>query len=131
MNRTWSRIELSPPASTGTRLTPDNDELSLTTQGFKPGLKFDLFTVQRSNQQADGSAVPNFPGFGLAWYQSDVDANSTVALKTILVDQIFGFDPDVGLAPTNTFHMGFWFNNPADAAPCGFTGASSAARCAR
>jgi hypothetical protein len=24
------------------------------------------------------------------------------------------------LKPTNTFHMGFWFNNPADAARCGF-----------
>jgi len=24
------------------------------------------------------------------------------------------------LKPTNTFHMGFWFNNPEDAAPCGF-----------
>jgi hypothetical protein len=24
------------------------------------------------------------------------------------------------LPPTNTFHLGFWFNNPDDAAPCGF-----------
>jgi hypothetical protein len=30
----------------------------------------------------------------------------------------------VGLAPTNTFHVGFWFNNPADAAFCGFTGST-------
>jgi hypothetical protein len=36
------------------------------------------------------------------------------------VDQIFGFDPAVSLAPTNTFHVGFWFNNPQDAVPCGF-----------
>lgn len=28
----------------------------------------------------------------------------------------------MNLPPTNTFHVGFWFNNPADAAPCGFTG---------
>lgn len=28
----------------------------------------------------------------------------------------------LSLAPVNTFHVGFWFNNPADAAPCGFTG---------
>jgi hypothetical protein len=39
-----------------------------------------------------------------------------------LVNQIFGFDPDVSLAPTNTFHVGFWFNNPNDATTCGFTG---------
>jgi hypothetical protein len=38
------------------------------------------------------------------------------------VNQIFGFDPDVQLTPTNTFHVGFWFNDPNDAAACGFTG---------
>src|SRR5436190_11453751 len=71
------------------------DSLQLTTSGFKSGLQFDVFTVQRSNQQADGSPVPGFTNFGLAWYQSDLDTNSTIALRTILVDQIFGFDPDV------------------------------------
>ena len=43
-----------------------------------------------------------------------------MSIRTILLDQIFGFDPDVALAPTNTFHVGFWFNNPQDAAACGF-----------
>jgi hypothetical protein len=38
------------------------------------------------------------------------------------VNQIFGFDPDAPLAPTNTFHVGLWFDNPADAAACGFSG---------
>jgi hypothetical protein len=99
-----------------------NDTMVLSTRGFKPGLKFDLFTVERSTQRADGTPASGPPGVGLAWYQSDVDANSSVLVKTILVDQIFGFDPDVALAPTNTFHLGFWFNSPADAAPCGFTG---------
>ncbi|MFF7603112.1 hypothetical protein [Streptomyces mirabilis] len=33
-----------------------------------------------------------------------------------------GFDPDGAPQPTNTFHVGFWFNNPADAVPCAFTG---------
>jgi hypothetical protein len=98
------------------------DTLVLSTSGFKPGLQFDVFTVQRSNQQADGTPVAGFTNFGLAWYQSDLSANSSVVLKTILVDQIFGFDPDVSLAPTNTFHLGFWFNNPSDATACGFTG---------
>jgi hypothetical protein len=106
---------------------PD-DTLVLTTSGFKSvgasglPLTFDVFTVQRSNQQADGTPVAGFTNFGLAWYQSDLDANGSTVLKTILVDQIFGFDPDVALPPTNTYHVGFWFNNPADAAPCGFTG---------
>ncbi len=45
-------------------------------------------------------------------------------IKTILLDQIFGFDKGAGLAPTNTFNVGFWFNDPADTAPCGFTGST-------
>jgi hypothetical protein len=112
----------TPTATVSVVKGEPNDTLVLSTSGFKPGLTFDLFSVQRSNQQADGSPVPGFPGFGLAWYQSDVDANSSVVVKTILVDQAFGLDADVALPPTNTFHMGFWFNKPADAAPCGFTG---------
>jgi hypothetical protein len=104
----------------------ENDTMTLQLRDFKPDLQFDLFTVQNSNQNADGSAVAGFKNFGLAWYQSDIHVNhggsATVRVKTILLDQIFGFDPQVGLNPTNTFHLGFWFNNPADAAACGFTG---------
>jgi hypothetical protein len=85
-----------------------------------------LFTVQKSSLLANGSPDPNFTNFGLAWYQTDLQANSSGqifgTLHTILVNQIFGFDPAVSLAPTNTFHVGFWFNNPADATNCGFTG---------
>jgi hypothetical protein len=101
-----------------------NDTLRLRLKNIKPGLAFDLFTVQRSNKLADGTPDPSFKNFGLAWYQTDVHAddngNANVTIKTILLDQIFGFDPDVSLAPTNTFHVGFWFNNPNDAASCGF-----------
>jgi len=107
-----------------------NDTLILDLFGIKPGLAFDLFTVQRSPFQADGSNDPEFTGsFGLAWYQSDIEIrkhsdDGHVRIKTILLDQIFGFDPDVKLSPTNTFHVGFWFNNPADAAACGFNPAN-------
>jgi hypothetical protein len=100
-----------------------NDTLQLSLSHFKPGIAFDLFTVERSNQNADGTprVIPNF---GMAWYQSDVqvqaDGTASVTVKTILLDQIFGFDPDVALNPTQTLHLGFWFNNPADAVPCGF-----------
>jgi hypothetical protein len=118
----------TPTAHVSVKRGDLNDELTLTLRGFKPGLQFDLFTIERSNQQANGTPVQNFQNFGLAWYQSDVEANhgrsgnGSVTIRTILLDQIFGFDPAVGLPPTNTFHVGFWFNNPADAAPCGFTG---------
>jgi hypothetical protein len=94
-------------------------------------LKFDLFTVQHSSLLANGKPAPAFKNFGLAWYQSDIEINKDydkdkdgdtghVKIQTILLDQIFGFDPAVGLAPTNTFHVGFWFNNPEDAEACGF-----------
>ena len=99
-----------------------NDTLILDLDGIKPGLVFDLFTVQNSFFQANGTKDPNFTGsFGLAWYQSDIKIGKQtddghVQIKTILLDDIFGFDPDVRLAPTNTFHVGFWFDNPQDAA---------------
>jgi hypothetical protein len=103
-----------------------NDTMTVTLQDFKPDLAFDLFTVQNSNQQANGTPVPGFTNFGMAWYQSDIETdssgNASVQIKTILLDQIFGFDAATSLPPTNTFHVGFWFNDPADAAPCGFTG---------
>jgi hypothetical protein len=101
-----------------------NDVLILHAEHLKPNTGFDLFTVQNSNLLSDGTADPNFKNFGLAWYQTDVESDSRgradVTIKTILLDQIFGFDPVVGLPPTNTFHVGFWFNNPEDAAACGF-----------
>jgi hypothetical protein len=101
-----------------------NDTLTLHAEHLKPNLGFDLFTVQNSNLLANGSPDPNFKNFGLAWYQSDLQADDNgvadVTIQTILLDQIFGFDPAVGLGPTNTFHVGFWFNNPQDAASCGF-----------
>lgn len=95
------------------------DTLSIVGDNLKPHLAFDMFTVQRSNLLSNGNADPNFTNFGLAWYQSDLQANGkghfSTTIKTILLDQIFGFDPDASLTPTNTFHVGFWFNDPNDA----------------
>jgi len=102
-----------------------NDGATIRLRYFKPGLNFDLFTIQHSPQTATGTADAN-PSVGMAWYQSDLHVNDNGSgqahIRTILLDQIFGVDKDVALAPTNTFHMGFWFNNPADAQGCGFTG---------
>lgn len=97
-----------------------NDTLTITGHNFKPGLAFDMFTVERSNLLSDATVNPNFTNFGMAWYQSDLQASSqgsfTATIKTILLDQIFGFDPDQSNpTPINTFHLGFWFNNPNDA----------------
>ena len=101
-----------------------NDELTLRGRNIRPGLKFDLFTVQRSSLAANGAVDPTVPNFGFAWYQSEVEAKGNgdvqVKIRTILLDEIFGFDPIAGLGPTNTFHLGFWFDDPAQAAACGF-----------
>jgi hypothetical protein len=98
-----------------------NDTLVLSAQNIRPGIAFDMFTVQRTNLLTDHTVDPAFTGsFGFAWYQSDLQASSTgkinATIKTILLDQIFGFDPELSNpSPINTFHLGFWFNNPNDA----------------
>jgi hypothetical protein len=116
---------LEQPSATVTVLRGAlNDVLQLHLKHIKPGLAFDLFTVQRSPLLSDGNPDPNFKNFGLAWYQSDVKVGANgqghVQIRTILLDDIFGFDPDGGVAPINTFHVGFWFDDPRDAAACGF-----------
>jgi hypothetical protein len=119
-----------PSASVTVKRGKLNDRLNITLRNIKPGLAFDMFTVEHSKFLAAGTVDPAFvarnKSFGLAWYQSDLEVTNNLpnvtTIQTILVDQIFGFDPVVGLDPTNTFHIGFWFNNPDDAAACGFTG---------
>jgi hypothetical protein len=120
----------TPPSATVTVTKGNlNDTLTIKVRHVKPHLAFDLFTVQNTPLNSDGSANGTFPGnFGLAWYQSDLQANAagnaTVTIKTILVNQIFGFDAGTGLTPTNTFNVGFWFNDPNDATACTFTGST-------
>jgi len=101
-----------------------HDTLTLKASNLKPHLGFDLFTIQNTNLLSNGTPDPNFKNFGLAWYQTDLEANglgeAVVTINTILLDQIFGFDPAASLVPTHTFHVGFWFNNPEDAVACGF-----------
>lgn len=106
-----------------TRGRPD-DVMTVTGDRFLPNLSFDLFTVQRSNLLATGEIDPNFKDFGMAWFQTalhaDANGHFSTTVRSIIFDQIFGFDPDVKLGPTHTFHVGIWFDNPADAVACGF-----------
>ena len=111
-----------------------NDVMIVEMRNFKPGSVFDLFTIQRTNLKSVGVVDPDFKGsFGLAWYQSDIhvgpDGRAEAVVKGILLDGIFGFDADplpgsvTGaplVPPTHTFHVGFWFDGPQDAAACGF-----------
>src|SRR5580765_2734864 len=113
-----------PTASVDLEKGDLNDTVNLHLHNIKPNLAFDLFTVQRSTLDAQGKPIAPPPSFGLAWYQSDVQAddhgNGHVKILTILADQIFGVNLDQAAPPINTFQLGFWFNNPNDAAACGF-----------
>jgi hypothetical protein len=44
-----------------------------------------------------------------------------VNVRSILLDQPFGFDPDVSLTTTPTFHLGMWFDSVSEAQPCSTT----------
>ena len=88
-------------------------------------MSFRVFTTERSIRDSNGQARKPFPGFGLSWYLSDVTTGKRsddghVRLQTILLNETFGFDPDVNLQPTHTFHIGLWFDDPQDAVSCGF-----------
>ena len=67
----------TPPTATVTvTRAGQRDHLVLTVHGLKPHLHFDVFTVQRSNLLSNGTPDPAFTGsFGLAWYQSDLNAD--------------------------------------------------------
>ncbi len=119
-----------PSAQVIVRQGDINDDLTIIASGIKPGLGFDMFTVQNSNLLSTGLVNPAFKNFGLAWYQSDLEANTSgilsATIRSIFVNEIFGFDAGASppLPPTNTYHVGFWFDSPAEAAACGFTGST-------
>jgi hypothetical protein len=107
--------------------------MTVNVEGLKPNTEYDFFVIQ----------VPAAP-FGLAWYQGDIKTNgagkgSQTFLgrfneETFIVaqpgavpspqvhhdafpDGVFGQTQPVG--PIHTFHLGLWFNSPADAAAVG------------
>jgi hypothetical protein len=105
--------------------------------GLPPDTDFDFFVLQ----------VPNSP-FGLSWYQGDMKSNShgrayqtfigRFNQETFIVapgvapaphvheDQPF---PDAcqnpATGPIHTFHLGLWFNSPADSLAAGCSGATT------
>lgn len=101
-----------------------NDRLFLRGRHIKPGLAFTLFLVEHSQLASDGGLNPAFTSFGLASYQSDFEAtkagNVSTAIRGVILDQNFVFDPSRSLDPTSTFQVGFWFDDPEAAEDCGF-----------
>jgi hypothetical protein len=104
--------------------------MRVKASGLPRNSDFDLFVIQ----------VPNTP-FGLSWYQGDLEADShgrangtfvgrfsvetfTVAPGTAPAPVVHsGTFPDANTnpatAPVHQFHLGLWFNSPADAAAAG------------
>jgi hypothetical protein len=108
-----------------------NETMTLRATGLPANTGFDLFILQ----------VPNAP-FGVSWYQSDLQSGSdgTAAVTVIGRFNVETFavapnttaapvvhpgqdaDSNPAFAPIHTFHVGFWFNNPADAVKAGCPG---------
>ena len=98
-----------------------NDQLELEIKNFKPDLDFDVFTVENSPQLSDGTANPNFKGTSASPGTSPT-CTSNQPRRGHDHAQDDPARPDLRLRrrtsvpPSNTFNVGFWFNNPADAA---------------
>ena len=98
-----------PKASGSVTITPNslNDVMKVSVTGLAPSTGYDLFVIQ----------LPNKP-FGISWYQSDLQTDSTGA-GSVTVRGIFNketFSVSLGgtttFSPTHQFHLGLWFNDP-------------------
>ena len=107
--------------------------MDVSVEGLPPKTNFDVFVIQ----------VPNAP-FGLSWYQGDLETNQhgrghqtfigrfneetfIVAPGSAPAPQVHhNAFPDAQLnpptGPIHTFHLGVWFNSPADAVKAGCPG---------
>lgn len=108
--------------------------MDVKVAGLPSNTDFDLFVIQ----------VPNTP-FGLSWYQGDIETDSTgkgsgefigrFSIETFIVapgvapappDPFGGPFPDAFsnpiTNPVQLYHLGLWFNNPADAMKAGGPG---------
>ena len=107
--------------------------MDVDASGLPPKTEFDFFVIQ----------LPNKP-FGVAWYQGDLETNEAgkahgkfigrFSIETFAIAQDSGPAPVVHddgpfpdaasnppFGPIHTYHLGLWFNSPADAqaARCG------------
>lgn len=92
-----------------------NDIMTVRVWGLPPNTGFDLFTAQNSPLDAG-----IFPGFGFAWYQSDMQSDSA-GRATVTVVGIFDVETFIQApfsanqtppAPIHTYNVGFWFDSP-------------------
>jgi len=113
------------------------ERMTVEVSGLPPNTDFDFFVIQ----------VPHGP-FGLSWYQGDVETNRNgkgrqeflgrFNIETFIVAP--GVQPapvvhnqppfpdasaNPQTAPVHTYHLGLWFNSPADAVNAGCPGATT------
>jgi hypothetical protein len=106
------------------------ERMTVDAWGLPANTEFDTFVIQ----------VPNFP-FGVSWYQGDLETNRAGFAHQEYVgrfnQETFAIAPNTAPAPSvhssptpdattnpafgpvHTFHVGIWFNSPADAALAG------------
>jgi hypothetical protein len=104
--------------------------MTIDASGLPKNTEFDVFVTQ----------LPNSP-FGISWYQGDLDSNARgnahgvfvgrFSIETFTVapgsgpapvvhdEPIKDADSNPQFAPVHEYHIGVWFNSPADAAAAG------------
>jgi hypothetical protein len=112
------------------------ESMKVDAYGLPANTDFDVFVIQ----------VPNAP-FGVSWYQGDLESNrrgqahqeyvGRFSQETFAIAPNTAPAPSVHSAPTpdatsnppfgpiHTFHVGVWFNSPADAVKAGCPGATT------
>jgi hypothetical protein len=110
--------------------------MTVDAWGLPANTEFDTFVIQ----------VPNAP-FGVSWYQGDLETNRWGFAHQEYVgrfnQETFAIAPNTAPAPAvhssptpdatsnpafgpiHTFHVGVWFNSPADATKAGCPGATT------
>jgi hypothetical protein len=107
------------------------EDMFIVARGLPPNTGFDFFVIQ----------VPNAP-FGLSWYQGDIESDDDgdavqhfrgrFSIETFIVAPgvapaplVFNDPPfpdaaqNPATGPVQTYHLGLWFNSPADAQNAG------------
>src|SRR6516162_3138202 len=107
------------------------EDMLIVATGLPPNTAFDFFVIQ----------VPKTP-FGLSWYQGDMQSDADgdavqhfrgrFSIETFIVapgvapaPQVFNDPPfpdaaqNPATGPVQTYHLGLWFNSPADAQTAG------------
>ncbi len=125
-----------PNAKAHVSIEPEGavERMVVKVEGLPPNTDFDFFVIQ----------VPKAP-FGMSWYQGDIETNGAgkgrqefvgrFNVETFIVAPGTAPAPVVhntpftdassnpATAPIHTYHLGLWFNSPADAIAAGCPGA--------